>query len=104
MDKTTVLEALRRLNLTAMRYPGGNFASGYHWQDGVGPYDRRPTVRELVWQSIEPDHFSTGEYIQLCRRMGWMPSTRSKPPSNLSSRSRPATAIASPSSAVWMWT
>ena len=45
-----------------MRYPGGNFASGYHWQDGVGPREERPTVRELAWQSIEPNQFGTDEY------------------------------------------
>lgn len=68
-----VLDALRRLNMTAMRYPGGNFASGYHWQDGIGPCGKRPTVRELAWQSIEPNHFGTDEYIRLCRRMNWTP-------------------------------
>lgn len=68
-----VLAALRRLRMTAMRYPGGNFASGYHWQDGVGACDKRPTVRELAWQSIEPNHFGTDEYIRLCRRMNWTP-------------------------------
>ena len=68
-----VIEALRRLNMTAMRYPGGNFASGYHWQDGVGPLDQRPTVRELAWQSIESNHFGTDEYIKLCRNMNWTP-------------------------------
>ena len=68
-----VLQALAGLRMTAMRYPGGNFASGYHWLDGVGPRDQRPTVRELAWQSIEPNHFGTDEYIRLCRRMGWTP-------------------------------
>ncbi len=71
--RTDVLEALRRLDMTAMRYPGGNFASGYHWMDGVGPRDQRPTVRELAWQSIEPNHFGTDEYVKLCRKMGWTP-------------------------------
>jgi alpha-N-arabinofuranosidase len=47
-----VLSALREMRMTAMRYPGGNFASGYHWLDGVGPRELRPTVRELAWQSI----------------------------------------------------
>ena len=56
------MDALRRLDMTAMRYPGGNFASGYHWQDGVGPREQRPTVRELAWQSIEPNRFGTDEY------------------------------------------
>jgi alpha-N-arabinofuranosidase len=71
--RTDVLEALRRLDMTAMRYPGGNFASGYHWLDGVGPRDMRPTVRELAWQSIEPNQFGTDEYIRLCRKTGWEP-------------------------------
>jgi alpha-N-arabinofuranosidase len=71
--RTDVMDSLRRLDMTAMRYPGGNFASGYHWQDGVGPRERRPTVRELAWQSIEPNQFGTDEYIRLCRKMGWTP-------------------------------
>jgi alpha-N-arabinofuranosidase len=71
--RSDVLEALHRWNLTAMRYPGGNFASGYHWLDGVGPRDQRPTILELAWQSIEPNHFGTDEFIKLSRRMGWTP-------------------------------
>jgi alpha-N-arabinofuranosidase len=71
--RTDVLDALRRLNMTAMRYPGGNFASGYHWLDGVGPRASRPTVRELAWQSGEPNSIGTDEYIKLCRKMGWTP-------------------------------
>ncbi|MEO5367719.1 MAG: hypothetical protein H7831_15445 [Magnetococcus sp. WYHC-3] len=68
-----VLDILRQMNMTAMRYPGGNFASGYHWQDGVGPRSQRPTVRELAWQSVERNHFGTDEYLHLCRKMGWTP-------------------------------
>ena len=60
-----VLRALGRLGMTAMRYPGGNFASGYHWLDGVGPKSARPTVRELAWQSLEPNQFGTDEFIKL---------------------------------------
>jgi alpha-N-arabinofuranosidase len=71
--RSDVLDALRRLKMTAMRYPGGNFASGYHWQDGVGARDERPTVRELAWQSIETNHFGTDEYVRLCRKMDWTP-------------------------------
>jgi alpha-L-arabinofuranosidase len=71
--RTDVLEALRRLKMTAMRYPGGNFASGYHWMDGVGPREQRPTMRELAWQSLESNQFGTDEYIALCRIMGWTP-------------------------------
>ena len=68
-----VIDALRELQMTIVRYPGGNFASGYHWRDGVGPKDARPRVRELAWQSIEPNTFGTDEFVKLCRKVGWQP-------------------------------
>jgi alpha-N-arabinofuranosidase len=68
-----VMAALRRLKMTAMRYPGGNFASGYHWMDGVGPVNTRPVVRELAWQSRETNQFGTEEFLRLCRVMDWTP-------------------------------
>jgi alpha-N-arabinofuranosidase len=68
-----VLGALRRLRMTAMRYPGGNFASGYHWMDGIGPKGQRPTVRELAWQSIEPNQFGTDEFMKMASLMEWTP-------------------------------
>jgi len=71
--RTDVLESLARLNMTAIRYPGGNFASGYHWFDGVGPRETRPTVRDLAWQSNETNEFGTDEYIKLCRKINWTP-------------------------------
>ena len=71
--RSDVLEALRGLDMTQVRYPGGNFASGYHWEDGVGPREARPTVRELAWQSIEPNSVGTDEFIELADRMGWQP-------------------------------
>ena len=71
--RTDVLEALRRLEMSVIRYPGGNFASGYHWRDGIGPPELRPTVRELAWQSIEPNRFGTDEYMKLCRKLRWEP-------------------------------
>ncbi len=71
--RTDVVGALRRLDMTAMRYPGGNFASGYHWMDGVGARDARPVVRELAWQSREPNEFGTDEFIRLCRELSWTP-------------------------------
>jgi len=67
------LGALRKLNMTAMRYPGGNFASGYHWLYGIGPKEKRPKVRELAWQSIEPNQFGTDEFIKMARMMDWTP-------------------------------
>ncbi|HJN93768.1 MAG TPA: alpha-N-arabinofuranosidase, partial [Dehalococcoidia bacterium] len=68
-----VMEALSRLDLSVMRYPGGNFVSGYHWEDGVGPRSERPTVRELAWNTIEPNQFGTDEFLGLAERMGWEP-------------------------------
>ena len=71
--RTDVLEQLQRLEMTTMRYPGGNFVSGYHWSDGVGPVEQRPTVRELAWNSVEPNTFGTDEFLGLCERMSWEP-------------------------------
>ena len=68
-----VLQALRRLGFTTMRYPGGNFASGYHWMDGIGPAGKRPPMRDLAWQSIEPNTFGTEEFMKLCRALSWAP-------------------------------
>jgi alpha-L-arabinofuranosidase len=68
-----VLTALRRLAFTNMRYPGGNFASGYHWQNGVGPRDSRPVLQDLASHSVEPNQFGTDEFIQLARLMDWQP-------------------------------
>lgn len=65
--------ARRPLELSVVRYPGGNFVSGYHWQDGVGPREARPTLRELAWQSIEPNHVGTDEFLSLCHKLGWQP-------------------------------
>lgn len=71
--RSDVLEALDDLGVTIVRYPGGNFASGYHWENGVGERDQRPTVRELAWQSTETNHFGTNEFVHLCRKLNWQP-------------------------------
>lgn len=71
--RSDVMVALGRLGMTAMRYPGGNFVSGYHWQDGIGAKADRPAVLELAWRSIEPNQFGTDEFVALSRKMGWDP-------------------------------
>ncbi len=71
--RTDVLGRLKPLRFTAMRYPGGNFASGYHWLDGVGPRAKRPTVQELASLSIEPNQFGTHEFMCLAKRLNWVP-------------------------------
>jgi alpha-N-arabinofuranosidase len=68
-----VLKALSPLKFTAMRYPGGNFSSGYHWLDGVGARSNRRTVFEPASQSIEPNLFGTDEFMRLSMMMGWQP-------------------------------
>lgn len=68
-----VLAALRELNFRAMRYPGGNFLSGYRWLDGVGPVEQRPRRRDLAWQSIETNEFGTNEFIEFCKAVNTEP-------------------------------
>ncbi len=68
-----VLAALRDLNLRAVRYPGGNFLSGYHWEDGIGPRDQRPRRRDLAWKSIETNQFGTDEFLHFCRELNAEP-------------------------------
>lgn len=65
--RTDVIAALRELNFRSIRYPGGNFLSGYRWLDGVGPRDQRPRRRDLAWQSIETNQFGTNEFIEFCQ-------------------------------------
>jgi len=64
-----VMEAVRKLDVTLLRWPGGNFASGYHWQDGVGPRDQRPPRRDHAWGALESNRFGTDEFLLYCRRM-----------------------------------
>ena len=71
--RSDVIAALDELAMTIVRYPGGNFASGYRWRDGIGDKALRPTVRELAWQSIETNQFGTDEFIGLCRKLDWTP-------------------------------
>jgi len=68
-----VLDALRELDFRIMRYPGGNFLSGYNWLDGVGPKALRPRRRELAWKSIESNQFGTNEFIEFCRAIDTQP-------------------------------
>jgi alpha-N-arabinofuranosidase len=71
--RSDVLDALRRLCMPVMRYPGGNFVSGYRWRDGVGPVEERPTRIDLAWHALEPNHFGTNEFIQFCRKINTEP-------------------------------
>ena len=65
-----VMELIHPLNLSCIRYPGGNFLSGYNWQDGIGPKEKRPLRPELAWFALEPNHVGTDEFLQWCERIG----------------------------------
>lgn len=71
--RTDVLDSLRRLKMPVMRYPGGNFVSGYRWMDGVGPVEDRPARPELAWETTEPNHFGTNEFVKFCRKIASEP-------------------------------
>ncbi len=68
-----VLEAVKDLNVSITRYPGGNFVSNYHWKDGIGPKDQRPPRMELAWARLETNRFGTDEFMQYAREMGTEP-------------------------------
>jgi alpha-L-arabinofuranosidase len=68
-----VLAALKRLRMPILRYPGGNYVSGYRWRDGVGPKEERATRMELAWHDLEPNTFGTNEFVAFCRKLGAEP-------------------------------
>ena len=68
-----VIDLIRRLGVTTVRYPGGNFVSGYDWEDGVGPRDQRPERQDLAWRSIEPNLVGTDDFVAWARLAGVAP-------------------------------
>jgi alpha-N-arabinofuranosidase len=68
-----VLELVRELGVSVVRYPGGNFVSGYDWEDGVGPRERRPRRLDLAWHSLEPNEIGTDEFMRWAGRAGVQP-------------------------------
>ena len=68
-----VLQAVRDMGVTAVRYPGGNFVSAYHWEDGVGPRERRPRKIDLAWKAVETNAFGTDEFIHWAGKAGVQP-------------------------------
>jgi alpha-L-arabinofuranosidase len=68
-----VIEAARPLRFSVLRWPGGNFVSGYHWLDGVGPREQRPRRSDLAWYAEESNRFGTNEFIEYCRELGTEP-------------------------------
>jgi alpha-N-arabinofuranosidase len=64
-----VREALKRLNVPTIRWPGGFFATYYHWLDGVGPKPSRPQKLNVPWKQTESNRFGTDEFIVYCRQL-----------------------------------
>jgi len=69
-----VIEALKRIKVPVMRWPGGCFADEYHWMDGIGPREKRPTMINTHWGGVvENNHFGTHEFMDLCSQLGCEP-------------------------------
>lgn len=58
-----VIELVKELQVPLVRYPGGNFVSGYNWEDGVGPVEDRPKRLDLAWRTTEPNYIGTNEFM-----------------------------------------
>lgn len=71
--RTDVLELTRELGVTVVRYPGGNFVSGYRWEDGIGPVEQRPRRLDLAWKSIETNAFGLHEFMRWAELAGIEP-------------------------------
>ncbi|MFI6735291.1 alpha-N-arabinofuranosidase [Nonomuraea sp. NPDC050451] len=65
-----VLELVKELGVTTVRYPGGNFVSGYRWEDGIGPRERRPRRREIAWHATETNDIGIDEFARWARLAG----------------------------------
>ncbi len=68
-----VMEEIRGLGVPIIRYPGGNFVSGYNWLDGIGPKQDRPRVLDKAWNSINTNQFGTDEFMMWCKAVGTQP-------------------------------
>lgn len=64
------IEALKELKITNMRWPGGNYAMGYNWKDGIGPKDQRPVRINLAWGGTDNNHVGTDEWVELNKSIG----------------------------------
>jgi len=68
--RTDVAREVKELGVPIVRYPGGNFVSGYNWLDGVGPKAQRPTVLDRAWNTLESNQFGTNDFIDWCALVG----------------------------------
>ncbi|MGC5224286.1 alpha-N-arabinofuranosidase [Micromonospora sp. DT81.3] len=68
--RTDVIELVQELGVTTIRYPGGNFVSGYRWEDGVGPVSERPRRLDLAWHSTETNEVGLHEFSSWLEKIG----------------------------------
>src|ERR1700733_1135039 len=68
-----LLEEIRTMRVPIIRYPGGNFVSGYNWLDGVGPAQNRPRTLDRAWNSMDSNQFGTNEFMAWCKAVGTQP-------------------------------
>src|SRR5713101_3692764 len=68
-----VMDEVRQMGVPIIRYPGGNFVSGYNWLDGVGPKQDRPRVLDKAWNAINTNQFGTNEFMAWCKAVGTLP-------------------------------
>ena len=72
--RTDIIEALKRIKIPCLRWPGGCFADEYHWRDGIGPKESRPYRINTHWGGVvENNHFGTHEFFDLCEMLGAEP-------------------------------
>jgi alpha-N-arabinofuranosidase len=64
------IHLISELKIPVVRWPGGNYVSGYNWEDGIGPKDQRPARLDLAWHQIETNQMGTDEYVKLCNLIG----------------------------------
>ncbi|KPC99742.1 Intracellular exo-alpha-(1-_5)-L-arabinofuranosidase [Geobacillus sp. BCO2] len=65
-----VIEMVKELQVPIIRYPGGNFVSGYNWEDGVGPKEKRPRRLDLAWRSVETNEIGLNEFMDWAKMVG----------------------------------
>src|SRR5437764_12967660 len=68
-----VMEAAKGRGVSILRWPGGNFASGYNWQDGIGPKDQRPDRLDVAWNDVGSNRVGTGEFRRYSELIGAEP-------------------------------
>jgi alpha-N-arabinofuranosidase len=72
--RSDVVQAFKRIKVPVLRWPGGCFADEYHWKDGIGPRDQRPSMVNTHWgMVVENNHFGTHEFLDLCEQLGCEP-------------------------------